>query len=89
MKNTSARDGREVEHQRWGSDTRPSRELKGFKKVMIPSGKTDTVTFSIGSQELKYYSTAKQCYVQDASVFELWVGSDSTADLKAEFEVTE
>ncbi|MBF6626406.1 beta-glucosidase BglX [Tuanshanicoccus lijuaniae] len=91
--NTSARGGREVVqlylHQRWGSDTRPSRELKGFKKVMIPSGKTDTVTFSIGSQELKYYSTAKQCYVQDAAAFELWVGSDSTADLKAEFEVTE
>ncbi len=91
--NTSPNDGREVVqlylHQRWGSDTRPIRELKGFAKIMIPSGGTRTVTFRIGPEELTYYSTAKRSYVQDTAAFELWVGSDSTADLKAEFEVIE
>lgn len=90
--NTSERDGREVVqlylHQRWGSDTRPMRELKGFEKVLIPAGQTKTVTFTIGPKELTYYSTAKGCYVQDAAAFELWVGGDSNAELKAEFEVT-
>jgi hypothetical protein len=27
--------------------------------------------------------------VQDAAVFDIWVGSDSNAELKAEFEVVE
>ena len=90
--NTSDRDGSEVVqlylHQRWGSDTRPIRELKGFQKVFIPAGEKRTITFCIGPEELTYYSTAKRSYVQDAAVFDLWVGSDSTADLKGEFEVT-
>ena len=91
--NTSERDGREVAqlylHQRWGSDTRPMRELKGFEKVLIPAGQTRTVTFTIGPKELTCYSTAKGAYVQDAAAFDLWVGSDSTAQLKGEFEVVE
>ncbi len=91
--NTSELDGREVVqlyiHQRWGSDTRPIRELKGFEKVLIPAGETRTVSFTLGPKKLSYYSTAKRSYVQDAAAFDLWVGSDSNAELKAEFEVTE
>lgn len=91
--NTSDCDGREVVqlylHQHWGSDTRPIRELKGFEKVMVPAGEKKTVIFCLGPKELSYYSTAKHAYVQDAAAFSLWVGSDSTADLKGEFEVTE
>ncbi len=91
--NTSDCDGSEVVqlylHQHWGSDTRPIRELKGFEKIMIPAGEKKTVTFCLGPKELSYYSTSKRAYVQDAAAFSLWVGGDSTADLKGEFEVTE
>ncbi len=89
--NTSSMDGREVVqlylHQRWGSDTRPIRELKGFEKVSIPAGETKTVTLAITPQDLTYYSTSKRAYVQDAAAFDLWVGSNSNAELKGEFEV--
>ncbi len=89
--NTSDRDGYTVAqlylHQRWGSDSRPIRELKGFDKVPVPAGETRTVTFRIGPDELTYYSTSKRAYVQDAAAFDVWVGSDSTAELHAEFAV--
>ncbi len=89
--NTSKLDGQEVAqlyiHQRWGSDTRPMRELKGFRKLLIPAGETRTVTFTLGPEELTYYSTAKQAYVQDAAAFDLWAGGDSCAQLHAEFAV--
>ncbi|QPK81652.1 glycoside hydrolase family 3 C-terminal domain-containing protein [Schaalia sp. ZJ405] len=89
--NTSNRDGSEVVqlylHQRWGSDTRPIRELKGFKKVFILAGETKIITFCIGPKEMSYYSTTKQSYVQDATIFDVWVGGDSMAELKGEFEV--
>lgn len=89
--NTSDRDGFETAqlyiHQRWGSDSRPMRELKGFQKILIPAGQTRTVSFVIGPEELTYYSTSKAVYVQDAADFDLWAGSDSTAALHSEFTV--
>ena len=91
--NRSERDGRAVVqlylHQRWGSDTRPIRELKGFEKVLIPAGETRAVTFTLGPRELTYYSTVRSAYVQDAAAYDLWVGGDSDAEMKAEFEVIE
>jgi beta-glucosidase len=66
-------------HQRWGSDSRPMRELKGFERVRLEPGETRTVRFSLGPDELSYWSTAKRKRVQDETVFDIWVGGDSTA----------
>src|SRR5512133_584211 len=35
-------------HQRWGSDSRPMRELKGFERIAIEPGETTKVTFRLG-----------------------------------------
>jgi beta-glucosidase len=89
--NTGSRAGDEVAqlyiHQRWGSDSRPMRELKGFERVTLQSGETKTVTFQLGPDELSYWSTNTGGWVQDAAAFDLWVGADSLATLHAEFEV--
>lgn len=74
-------------HQKSGSDSRPMRELKGFERVSLQPGETKTVTFELGPQQLQYWSTNAGKWVQDAAVFDLWVGSDSMATLHAEFEV--
>jgi beta-glucosidase len=90
--NTGPRAGDEVVqlyiHQKYGSDSRPLRELKGFERVTLQPGETRTVTFQLGPDELGYWSTSAGKWVQDAAVFDLWVGSDSQARLHAGFEVT-
>jgi beta-glucosidase len=74
-------------HQRYGSDSRPVRELKGFRRIGLAPGQTETVTFTLGPDELRYWSTSQGKWVQDASTFDVWIGSDSTAALHADFTV--
>jgi beta-glucosidase len=74
-------------HQKYGSDSRPLRELKGFERVTLQPGEKKTITFQLGPDELRYWSTTAGKWLQDAAVFDLWVGSDSQASLHAGFEV--
>jgi beta-glucosidase len=74
-------------HQQAGLDSRPMRELKGFERVTLKPGETRTVTFTLGPAELGYWSTNAGKWVQDAEVFDVWVGADSKADLHASFTV--
>jgi beta-glucosidase len=76
-------------HQKWGTDTRPRRELKGFERVTLQPGETKTVMFHLGPDELRYWSTNANGWIQDAAPFDVWVGTDSLATLQAEFEVVE
>lgn len=91
VKNTGSMAGDEVAqlyiHQKYGTDTRPMRQLKGFKRVTLQPGESKTVTFNLGPDELSYWSTITRSVIQDATGFDLWVGGDSTASLHAEFEV--
>ena len=74
-------------HQRAGSDSRPVRELKGFRRVGLKPGETETVTFPLGPDELRYWSTGQRKWVQEPAAFDVWVGADSTASLHAELQV--
>jgi len=76
-------------HQKWGSDSRPMRELKGFERVLLQPGETKTVTFQLGPDELRYWSTNAGGWIQDAVDFDIWVGADSLATLRADLEVVE
>jgi beta-glucosidase len=92
VKNSGAVAGDEVVqlyvHQRSGSDSRPRREMKGFERIALSPGETKTVTFKLGPDELRYWSTAQKRSVQEAARFDVWVGGDSTAAAHAELEVT-
>ncbi len=74
-------------HQRAGSDSRPRRELKGFRRVALKPGEKQTVTFSLGPDELRYWSTSQRKWIQEAEAFDLWAGTDSNAPLHAELQV--
>jgi beta-glucosidase len=74
-------------HQKAGSDSRPARELKGFKRVSLKPGETQTVTFPLGPDELRYWSTSAKRWLQEAAAFDVWVGGDSTAALHADLSV--
>lgn len=74
-------------HQRAGSDSRPLRELKGFARVTLVPGETQTVAFTLGPAELGHWSTSANAWVQDAAAFDVWVGADSRATLHADLAV--
>ncbi len=83
--NTSDRDADEVVqlyiHQRYGTSTRPIRELKGFERVTIKAGQTRTVSLPLGPNQLRYWSAVPRDWVQDATQIEVYVGGSSAADL--------
>lgn len=91
LRNTGSVAGDEVAqlyiHQRAGSDSRPMRELKGFRRVTLKPGEAQTVTFALGPDELRYWSTTERKWVQEAESFDVWVGADSTATLVGELTV--
>ena len=74
-------------HQKAGSDSRPVRELKGFERITLQPGETRTVTFRLGPDGLGYWSTNARRWIQDAAVFDIWVGGDSLAALHADCAV--
>jgi beta-glucosidase len=91
LKNTGARAGDEVAqlyiHQRYGTSSRPVRELKGFQRVTLKPGETRTLRFMLRPEDLRYWSAATGGWVQDESVFDVWVGGDARADQAGSFEV--
>jgi beta-glucosidase len=76
-------------HQRWGSASRPVRQLKGFKRVSIQPGVTQTLRFSLGKDELEFWSPQTKVWAVESSTFDVWAGEDSTATLHTELAVTE
>ncbi len=76
-------------HQKWGTDSRPAHELKGFSRITLQPGETKTVSFKLGADALSYWSTNAGKVIQDAAEFDIWVGSDSLATLHADLQVVE
>ena len=76
-------------HQRVGTVSRPVRELKGFVRVTLDAGESRVLELSVGPNERRYWNAAVRDWVHDLSAFDVWVGSDSTAQLSTTFEVVE
>jgi beta-glucosidase len=91
--NTSAVAGDEVVqlyiHQRAGSTSRPIRELKGFERVTLQPGESKTVHFTLGKNELTYWSEAHKGWVEEPEDFDVWAGNSSEAQLHATFRMVE
>ena len=80
VNNTGSRDGEEVVQlyirDVVGSITRPVKELKGFQKVMLKAGETKTVSFSITTNDFKFYNSDLK-YDWEAGEFEIMIGPNS------------
>ena len=74
-------------HQRYGSASRPVRELKGFSRIALQPGETKTLKFPLGKDELQFWSPQSKEWVVESSGFDVWAGEDSTATLHTEFTV--
>jgi beta-glucosidase len=69
-----------------GSVTRPVKELKGFQRLFLPAGKSQTVIFEIHTNELAFYNQQMK-FKTEPGLFNVWIGSNSDTELKTEFEV--
>ncbi len=89
VSNTSAVAGSTVVqmyvHQRAGSASRPSRELKTFTKVMLQPGEKRDVGLDLPAEALRYWSQASHSWVLEPGVFDVWVGLDSNAQQHTTF----
>jgi len=74
-------------HQRAGSASRPVRQLKGFQRVNLVAGEKQTIHFTLGPEELRFWSPSKREWVVEPEQFDVWVGEDSTAKLHGEFRL--
>ena len=74
-------------HQRYGSASRPVRQLEGFRRVTLQPGETRTLHFTLGKDELQFWSPQAKRWVVEPSTFDVWVGEDSTAGLHAELTI--
>ncbi len=59
-----------------GSVTRPVKELKGFRKISLEAGETQTVQFQLTSDDLRFY-TADLSFQAEPGTFEVFVGGSS------------
>ncbi len=84
VKNTGKYDGEEVVQlyirDLVGSVTRPVKELKGFKKIMLKAGESQNVTFRLTSSDLAFY-TRDMSFKAEPGEFNVFVGTNSE-DLK-------
>ena len=76
-------------HQRSGSASRPVRQLKGFKRAALKPGQTQTLKFTLGKDELQFWSPQTKVWAVEPSTFDVWAGEDSTATQHAELTVTQ
>lgn len=81
VKNTGAVEGAQVVqlyvHDAQASVVRPVKELKGFKKVSLKPGESQTVTFFVTERDLSFYDEASRSWVAEAGRFDLLVGFSS------------
>jgi beta-glucosidase len=79
--NTGQRAGAEVAelyvHQEKPALSRPPKELKGFKKVVLKPGEKKTVSIPLDQRAFAYYDPAKTGWVAEAGDFKILVGSSS------------
>lgn len=80
LTNTGSREGTEVVQMyirdRVSSVTRPVKELKGFRKITLQPGETQTVEIEVTPESLAFYDIRME-YVVEPGEFEIMVGTSS------------
>jgi beta-glucosidase len=86
LRNSGSRAGAEVVelyiHDGHASIDRPVQELKGFRRVNLAPGETQTVHFTLDRSALAFYNPAKKDWTVEPGQFDVWVGS-SSRDIRA------
>ena len=71
-----------------GNVTRPVKELKDFTRVALAPGESQTVRFTLHTDQLAFYNRKMQ-QVTEPGRFHVWIGGSSEASLWSEFDIAE
>lgn len=74
-------------HQRYGSASRPVRQLKGFQRITLAPGEKQTLRFPLSKEELSFWSPATKAWEVEPGNFDIWAGEDSTTRLHTDLEI--
>ncbi|MFD3514585.1 glycoside hydrolase family 3 N-terminal domain-containing protein [Streptomyces sp. NPDC058657] len=93
LTNTGDREGDEVVqlyvHDRFASVVQPVRKLRGFRRVRLAAGRSTTVRFRLGAEDLGFWTNSEDgTFVVEEGDFDLYAGTSSEATAKATLKVT-
>ena len=74
-------------HDQQSALGRPPKELKGFAKVALQPGQTETVTFQLNFRSFAYYHPAYRQWITEDGDFDILIGA-SCADIRCQTTVT-
>ena len=77
VQNSGSVDGAEVAQLYLGIPGGPVRQLRGFEKVTISSGKSETVTFSLTRRDLSSWDVNAQQWALQEGQYKVYVGQSS------------
>jgi beta-glucosidase len=90
LANTGNYDGQEIAQlylqDKVGSITRPVKELRGFKKIMLKKGEKATLTFTLSTDDLAFYHPDLKKYWEPGE-FVIYVGTNSANTLSATIDL--
>lgn len=69
-----------------GTRTRPVRQLRGFKRLSLTPGESQTVTFTLTENDLAYWDD-KSGFKAEPGKFSVWIGPNSIAGMSADFDL--
>lgn len=70
-----------------GSVTRPVLQLKGFQKVQMTGGESRDITFTLNSDDLRFY-TRDMLFRAEPGAFKVFVGGSSADTIEGTFELS-
>jgi beta-glucosidase len=89
--NTGTRQGDDVAqlyiHDPVASISQPVRRLRGFQRVTLDPGKSQTVSFNLDASDFGFYDNSGRFIVEPGRI-DVYAGDSSTADLTQSFTVT-
>ena len=71
-----------------GSITRPVKELRGFRRIALRPGETQTVSFTLGAADLAFFD-ADLDLVVESGTFQVFIGTSSEQVQEARFELVD
>jgi beta-glucosidase len=66
-------------HDRVATVTQPIRELKAFRKIRLPAGASEVVSFKLRREDLLFIGTALKLTVEPGT-FDVWIAPSAQAD---------
>jgi beta-glucosidase len=85
--NTGSRAGDEVvqlyAHDAFASVPRPLKELRGFRRIHLEPGESQSVAFTLAAKDLAFWDVTSHAWRVEDGLFDIAVGS-SSADIRAQ-----